>query len=121
LIKTEMKQTFLILYITLLPQCILAQTIITIKGVVKDAESGEGLPFASVGIKNESLGTATNGKGSFVFSFPDTYKNDSLIFSFIGYESISVKIEDSLIIRMKKSLVHLSEVMVYPLSATDYL
>lgn len=116
-----MKRVLTFLFAAMLSLCMNAQPIITIKGIVSDIETREGLPFASVGIREHSIGTATDADGFFIFSFPETYKNDTLVFSFIGYETVTSAISDSLIIMMKKNAVQLHEVMVYPLDPTGYL
>lgn len=56
-----------------------------IRGIVTDSQN-EPLSFASIYIKNSSLGTATNLKGLYVFDLePGTYK---IVYSYLGYQSI---------------------------------
>ena len=61
----------------------LAQNI-TVKGVVTDAATGEGVPFASIQVKGTMTGTSTDGGGNFSIDVP---RNATLIFSSIGYIS----------------------------------
>ena len=59
----------------------LAQNI-TVKGEVKDANTGEGVPFASIQVKGTMTGTATDAAGKYAIDVP---RNAVLIFSSIGY------------------------------------
>ncbi len=56
-----------------------------IKGVVKDAQTGEAIPYANVYFKNQPVGVTAFRDGSFVLR-PDKAYRDSLIVSCIGYE-----------------------------------
>ena len=66
----------------------LAQTI-TVKGEVKDANTGEGVPFASVVIKGTMTGVSTDVNGAFTINAP---ANGTLDFSAVGYIAQSVQI-----------------------------
>lgn len=55
---------------------------ITVKGVVTDATTGEGIPYASIQVKGTVTGTSTDADGAFSFSVPS---RATLIFSSIGY------------------------------------
>ncbi|MBR3291897.1 MAG: TonB-dependent receptor plug domain-containing protein, partial [Bacteroidales bacterium] len=59
----------------------LAQNI-TVRGEVKDANTGEGVPFASIQVKGTMTGTATDADGKYAIDVP---RNAVLIFSSIGY------------------------------------
>ena len=72
----------------------LAQNI-TVTGTVKDASTGEGVPFASVQIKGTMLGTSTDGDGYYTISAP---RNATLIFSSIGYINQEAPVEGRAVI-----------------------
>ncbi len=60
-----------------------------VKGTVKDTQ-GNMLSFASVYVKNSTLGVATDLKGRYVFELePGTH---ILVFSYLGYESFEAEI-----------------------------
>lgn len=61
----------------------------TIKGVVKDAEANEGLPFANVLVKGTTIGTNTDMDGNYEISVPE---GAILEFSYSGYETQTRKI-----------------------------
>jgi len=69
---------------------LMAQSNFQISGVVKDASNGSTMPGVNVLIKSTSQGTATdlNGKYTLTVSSPQ----DTLVFSYIGYESKVVPI-----------------------------
>ena len=67
----------------------LAQNI-TVKGVVTDSATGEGVPFASIQVKGTMTGTATDGDGNYSIDVP---KNATLVFSSIGYLNQEVAVE----------------------------
>lgn len=56
---------------------------VTVKGVVKDASTGEAIPFAAVQLKGSTtVGAATDVDGNYTISVPS---NGTLVFSSIGY------------------------------------
>ncbi len=63
---------------------------ITVKGVVTDATTGEGVPYASIQVKGTVTGTSTDADGAFSFSVPS---RATLIFSSIGYVTQEVAVE----------------------------
>ena len=67
----------------------LAQTI-TVKGEVKDANTGEGVPFASIQVKGTMTGTATDAEGNYSIDVP---RNAVLVFSSIGYLNQEAAVE----------------------------
>ena len=84
-----------------------------IKGKVVD-KSGEPLPGVSVVIKGTAIGTATDMDGNFTFKLPSDMENPLLQVSFIGMETIEMKIKDTnpLRIVLKESTAMMDEVVV---------
>ena len=62
---------------------------ITVKGTVKDAASGESIPYAAIQIKGTTSGAVTDVNGAYSISAP---AKGILVFSSIGYESVEVEI-----------------------------
>src|SRR5699024_6948583 len=62
----------------------------TVKGTVTDAESGQVLPGVNIIVKGTTTGTSTDGQGKFELQVPSL--QDTLVFSFIGYERQEVSI-----------------------------
>jgi len=56
---------------------------ILVSGKVTDAQTGEGVPGATVSVKGTTTGTITNADGTYQLNVPDT--NSMLLFSFVGY------------------------------------
>ena len=66
----------------------------SISGQILDIETSEPIPFASIFIKSESIGTTSNEDGLFVFHIPTGYEESIVIVSVIGYTSIAKKAND---------------------------
>ncbi len=81
-------------------------------------ENNKPVPYATIGLKNTTLGTISNSEGKFVM-YIDTLTNIQLQISCIGFETVSLEIPlDSLRNRIKikllDSLYSLPEVVVLP-------
>ena len=88
---------------------VLAQVLV--KGTVKD-NLGEGVPGASVQVKETSQGTITDLDGKFALNVPN--KNAILVISFIGYTTIEQKVDTQkpMLITLKEDTKTLDEVVV---------
>ncbi len=64
----------------------------TITGIVSDAQSGETLPGVNILVKGTTTGTSTNTEGKFELTVPSL--EDTLVVSFIGYETNEVPIQE---------------------------
>lgn len=111
-----MKKNYVIFFI-LLSQFVFAQNVYIIKGKVTDAVTKDPVPFASINIKNTSLGKNTDFEGNFQFQL-SSVPSDSLLVSCLGYFSRTFYIsKDSLTqtiyIQLKPSEILLQEVKVY--------
>lgn len=84
---------------------------IVITGRILD-ENGEGMPGATVMIKNTTIGTFTDANGNFTISAPDG--SETLVVSFTGYKPQEVPIANntSITIVMEPYVTNLSEVVV---------
>jgi len=83
----------------------------TVTGTVVSENDNDGLPGVSVVVKGTSNGTTTNTKGEFSI---DAAAGNTLVFSFIGYESqeINVGNKTNIEVRIKESIASLNEVVV---------
>ncbi len=81
--KLILSALFILLGVSLFAQSV------TVRGTVKDATTGEAIPFAAIQIKGTSTGSATDVNGAYSISVPS---RGSLIFSSIGYESAEVEV-----------------------------
>ena len=62
---------------------------ITVNGTIKDATTGEGIPYSAVQIKGTTTGSISNEDGSYVISAPS---NATLVISSIGYVTREVEV-----------------------------
>ncbi len=61
-----------------------------VSGRVTDAESRESLPGVNVVVKGTTIGTSTNGEGAYILEVPSL--QDTLVYSFIGYQTLNIPI-----------------------------
>jgi erythromycin esterase-like protein len=59
-----------------------------------DAQTGEGIAFASIALANSSKGVTSNALGEFAFHAPGSVLNDYVIISCIGYETKKITINE---------------------------
>jgi len=100
-------QTFL-LFLFLIASSVYAQTR-TVTGVVTGKDDGQPIPGVSVLIKGTGTGTQTDASGKFSLSAP---ASSTLVFSFIGYQSLSVQANGNLNILLISNQKALNEVVV---------
>ncbi|MDR8394531.1 SusC/RagA family TonB-linked outer membrane protein [Aliifodinibius sp. S!AR15-10] len=62
----------------------------TVSGQVVEAETGDPLPGVNITVKGTTIGTSTGSDGNYELGVPSL--QDTLVFSFIGYESQEVPI-----------------------------
>src|SRR5690606_7134078 len=85
---------------------------VTIQGMVTDQETGEPLPGVNILIKGTGVGTATDIDGKYSLNVPEG--SDILIFSFIGYVSQEVSLNNrtTIDIQLSGDFNALNEVVV---------
>ncbi len=97
---------------------------ITLKGIVLDSITKQPLPYATVAVKDNLLGTATNSDGQFILELPKTFSDSILLCSYMGYKTYSTKVsalEAGDTILLVKEPFSLGEVTVTPDSPWDYV
>ena len=88
----------------------------TISGRVLDAKTGLVLPFASVSFNDFSFGSVSNSEGEYVMVIPSYRLEDSLYFSYMGYETLRVSVKSLLLegsVSMHSKEINLAEIPVY--------
>lgn len=88
---------------------------ITISGKIMDSSTSQPLPFTSIYIKDKQIGTTSNQEGMFIFHISSAYKNDTIVISSIGYESLERKAIDfkpHQIISLRLKATDLDEVLI---------
>lgn len=63
-----------------------------VSGIVKDAKTGQPIPYVNIGIENKTLGFSADENGVFFYSKTD--ENLNLIFTAVGYKSLKVNSEN---------------------------
>jgi hypothetical protein len=70
----------------LLPSFVIGQTSFT--GTVINKNSKEKIPFVSVGLMSENIGTNADENGHFTLASKSSNVSDTLLFSCIGFSSL---------------------------------
>jgi hypothetical protein len=88
-------------------------------GTVKDIQTRNPIPFASVFVPNESIGTITNNEGKFEIFLPGSRKIDTLMVSYLGYFTEKISTDKFLsgpvdIFINPNNLIVLSQIIVKP-------
>ncbi|MCT4603626.1 MAG: TonB-dependent receptor [Marinifilum sp.] len=91
-----MKKTVLFLLLTFFSWQMFAQENV-VTGVVKAAEDGSPVPFASVVVKGTTTGTSTDFDGKYSLQVPE---NAILVFSMIGFASQEIPVENQSVINV---------------------
>jgi len=83
-----------------------------ISGTVTSVENGDPLPGVNVLVKGQTMGTVTDINGEYSIALPDNIK--TLTFSFIGYQSKQVDINQQSVVdvQLRESVAQLNEVVV---------
>lgn len=87
--------SFLVFILGLINFTSFAQNNLLIKGKVIDSETQEVLPFASIGVEETSVGTASNTAGIFEFRLNNDWKDRVIICSFVGYEPFKISVSEA--------------------------
>ena len=96
-----------------------AQQHFQLNGIVLTAKGSIPVPYAHVGIPVRGMGVVSNEVGAFTMNYPSDYAKDSLKVSCLGFKTYTValaklRLEDTLIIRLKPEVLELAEAMVKP-------
>lgn len=88
----------------------------TLSGILKDSETGESLPFATLSVKGTSNGVTSNMDGYFTLHNVPT-DTSTLLVSYIGYKQTALKLnpylsKTNLLIEVAPSSLSLNEVVV---------
>jgi hypothetical protein len=104
---------------------LISQEVMTILGIVFDAETGKGLPFAQISLQNSTTGTVTNDEGQFKLDIPAGFEKDSLLVAYLGYETLKrpVYLLAGNLIRLplKPHSLQLAEVEIIALSPLEVI
>lgn len=79
------------------------------KGIVVD-ENNKPIPYVSIWVENENIGTTSEENGQFEIHVSD--KNKNLIFSSLGFEKKIVKASDAQMVKLVSTAYNLKEVVI---------
>ena len=89
---------------------------IVIKGHIFDNENKTAIPFATIGIVEENIGTITNSDGFFLLRIPDSLIGTSLVVSHLGYMSQQIPVqlldEQQVDLYLDRRVISIQEVII---------
>jgi hypothetical protein len=97
------------------------QTLLTFKGKVVDAETGNPLVFASVAVKETNVATITNIDGEFIIKIAETQTSKNLEVTYLGFKNKVVPLTDlredgyKNVISMTSAPIPIKEIIVKPI------
>ncbi len=88
----------------------------TLKGRIADTKN-EPLPFANIWIAGTTIGITSNENGHFVLPVKPENQNDTVVFAFVGYETLKMSISEldmskELHVSLKEKAMSLQEVTI---------
>jgi hypothetical protein len=93
-----------------------APELMYLSGMIIDGESGEALPFATIGFKNQGKGTVTNSNGEFGLKISPPDLNDTLIISYLGYYGRKIPViqalTDNFTIDLRREFISIPEIII---------
>ncbi|OJJ14473.1 hypothetical protein BKI52_42590 [marine bacterium AO1-C] len=112
----------LILLLLFVQNSLFAQsnTQIVVQGTIYAQATKKPLPFATIAIQGQTIGTISNQKGQFLLRIPSKFNNASLVLSHIGYKSQRLGIQQIVNIKsyyLEEDAQVLQEVVVTGLTA----
>jgi len=114
-LQLQLKHISLILLCVFLVSITYAQKT-SVHGIVKDAKTGETLPFVNVSFKGTKTGTTTNLGGE--YKLASYYSSDSLMVSFVGYKTavfpVKKDVDQEINILLEEETQTLQELVVLP-------
>jgi len=91
----------------------------TLKGTLKDAQTGEPLPYVNVGVVKKNIGTVSDENGKFTLPVPEGHSADTIRVSMIGYATRDFSVADLASrlssngdIQLKEQATQLKEIVV---------
>jgi len=91
----------------------------TFTGTLKDATTGETLPYVNIGVVNKGIGTVSGETGKFTLAVPEGHAKDTLRISMLGYKTKEYIVSDfakvvdaNSEIKMEQHVTQLKEVVV---------
>jgi hypothetical protein len=110
-------KTGLLIYLMLVFLPLSAKAQYHLEGRVLSLPGKQPVSYANIGIVNASIGTISDLDGSFFMRIPKAYSSDSILFSALGYEKVSIPVSKLseghfLTIYLKETAYKLSEIVV---------
>lgn len=97
---------------------------ILISGTIFDADDNEPLPYASISIRGESIGTITNREGAFHLRIPARFKEKKVMIGSLGFDELILppdSLHEKMEIKLNPVTFKLREIKVSPITAREIM
>jgi len=85
-------------------------------GTISDFETGEPIPYATIGIRSVGRGTVANNNGEFLFKINRDWIKDTLVISHIGYQQRKIPVWQAIgnefDIKLKRDYIPIPEIII---------
>lgn len=84
-------------------------------GEIRDFETGEILPFATISVQKSIMGTISNEEGVFSLQLKNSKVSDSILISYLGYQTLKIplnQIPKYAVYRIESTSIPLQEVII---------
>ena len=89
---------------------------VVIRGHIRDKDGKTAIPYATVGIVEENIGTVTNNDGYFILRLPASLAGTSLVVSHLGYISQRIPVglldEQQVDLCLERRVISIQEVII---------
>ena len=79
----------------------------TLSGIITDADSGQPLPYASVGVESKGKGTISNYEGEYTLNLTRNFLDDTLVVSYLGFYNRKIPVSQTINSHLNISLTRL--------------
>ena len=101
------------------------EPVTVLRGIIKDAATGEPIPLATISVTANGITTISNETGYFVFKIPTNHQHDSIYISHVGYSSVAFIIDaadtSTKTIDLHQTAIQLPGVTVLPVKALELI
>lgn len=113
-----MKRLIILITIMFCALSLVAQTTVTVSGVVKNRYNNRALEYVNVYVPGTHIGTITNSDGEFSIKIPNQYLPAKIEFSHLGFQSQQLDVTNQNLsnqeIKLAPGVIRLNEIVVEP-------
>ncbi len=71
------------------------ESVYTLSGIITDADNGQALPYASVGVESKGKGTISNYEGEYTLNLTKNFLDDTLVVCYLGFHNRKIPVSQA--------------------------